>query len=217
MTLLSVVRFECSLASLDRWMYRLYMGNEIDSRMRIKLMTTTISISVNPRARDLDVTTIYPLPVLIFRVVQSRAVRLGIHVEDVLTAPRLRSGIVLHGTHAPLVLAGHRIARDFAQEPQLFAANIYPRHQRIEIRWILFAANLGLKSAAVGSVLIAVDGVAEHPEIVTKFALALALDANPKQRHRHRTQNDQDCSSNYQLDQREAALTNGNNRLPTMG
>src|SRR6267154_1486734 len=217
MTLLSVVRLECSLASLDRWMYRLYIGNEIDSRMRIKLMTTTISISVKPRAFDLNLTIICQLPVFVLRVVESRAFRFGIHVEDVLATPRLGSGIVLHGTHAPLCFSSHRINRNLAEKPELLAANVDASDESVEIRRILFAAYLGLKCAAVGRVFISVDGITQHPEVVTKFALALALDADAKQRNRQRTQNDQNRSGDDQLDQRKTALTGGKACLPTRG
>src|SRR6202158_3159560 len=49
MTLLSVARFCRSVASRARMTLWLYIGNAIDSRIRIMLMTTTISISVKPR------------------------------------------------------------------------------------------------------------------------------------------------------------------------
>ena len=51
MTLLSVSRSECSLASLARRMARLYIGSAIESSTSTKLMTTTISIAPASLAR----------------------------------------------------------------------------------------------------------------------------------------------------------------------
>src|SRR6202158_6001038 len=53
MTLLSVARFCLSVASRARITLWLYIGNAIDSRIRIMLITTTNSISVKPRLRPL--------------------------------------------------------------------------------------------------------------------------------------------------------------------
>src|SRR6266436_2046613 len=53
MTLLSVARFCLSVASRARMTLWLYIGSAIESRIRIMLITTTISISVKPRLRTL--------------------------------------------------------------------------------------------------------------------------------------------------------------------
>src|SRR6266853_3449978 len=58
MTLLSVARFCLSVASRARMTLWLYIGNAIDSRIRIMLMTTTISISVKPRVLALGLRTL---------------------------------------------------------------------------------------------------------------------------------------------------------------
>src|ERR1700688_4131595 len=58
MTLLSVARFCLSVASRARMTLWLYIGSAIDSRIRIMLITTTISISVKPRVRALGLRTL---------------------------------------------------------------------------------------------------------------------------------------------------------------
>src|SRR3981081_4209329 len=58
MTLLSVARFCRNVASRARMTLWLYIGNAIESRIRIMLITTTISISVKPRVLALGLRTL---------------------------------------------------------------------------------------------------------------------------------------------------------------
>src|SRR5271165_60456 len=113
------------------------MGKAMDSRIRIMLITTTISMSVNPRWPRLDLRSIPRfapfLPVFVLRVVESRVLRLGVHIEDVLLAPGIGIRIVLHGTHPPLRLSSHGIDGNLAEELELFALDVDSFHQGFEI------------------------------------------------------------------------------------
>src|SRR5271166_4099950 len=144
-----------------------------DSRMMMILMTTISSISVNPRWKRLFMAR--TLPRLVLRPVQSGAVRLGVNVEDALSAPGIRVRVVLHGAQAPFRLAGHRIHRNSPQKTQLLAVGIHALDQCLQIGRITLAVKLSLESAAIGRVLVPVDGVAHLPQIVAQVPLLAAL------------------------------------------
>src|SRR5258708_30210703 len=61
------------------------------------------------------------LPVLVLSPIECDALRLGVHVENVLAIPGIGSGVILHGPQSPLSSIGHRINRNVAQELQLLA------------------------------------------------------------------------------------------------
>src|ERR1051325_8004555 len=60
------------------------------------------------------------LPVTVFRTIQCRALRLGIHVEDVLATPGFRLRIILIGAHAPIRRVRHGVHGDAAEEFEFF-------------------------------------------------------------------------------------------------
>src|ERR1700746_3911640 len=61
------------------------------------------------------------LPVFIFRAVEACALRFGVDVEDVLSAPGIGIGIILHRSQAPFFTVGHGVCRDRTQETVFLA------------------------------------------------------------------------------------------------
>src|ERR1700677_519856 len=102
-----------------------------DSRMTMMLMTTISSIRVKPRCRERCL--IESSPGLVLRAIQASTFGLGVNVEDVVSAPGVRVRIILHGTHSPLILAGHGVNRDVPQEAHLLTIGIDTLDQGIEI------------------------------------------------------------------------------------
>src|SRR5581483_5980994 len=117
-------------------------------------------------------------PCIVFRAVERRALALGVYVKDVLPTPGCRIGIVLIGAQSPVGVAGHRIDRNAAQEAQLLALHIHTVDQSLHIWWISKAVDFCLKSTAIGSVFVTIDGVAHLPQITAKLDLLLALNAD---------------------------------------
>ena len=163
-------------------------------------MTIISSIKVKPRSRLL----------VRFAITRSctpcrraRALRLGEHIKNVLSAPGIRVGIVLHGTHAPFRAVGHRIFGNAAQEANFFAAHIHTFHQGFQVRRIALGAHLDLECLAIGGIFVAVDGVAQLPQIVPQLALFFPLDRHPRQRDRQPGQDDQNGGGHDQLNERE--------------
>src|SRR5579871_59280 len=147
------------------------------------MMTIIISSRVKPAVpRFLSLLTIASffsynlLPILVFRAIESNALRLGEDIENALAAPGIGFGIVLHGAHAPLRSAGHGINGNFAQKADFLALHIDAFHQSLKIRGIVLAVDLGLKATAIGRVFVAVDGIAHLPQGDTQLALLFALD-----------------------------------------
>ena len=73
----------------------------------MRLITIISSIKVKPWVRLLAESC--HLPVLVLRAVQTRTRRFGEYIENTLSTPGIGIGIVLHGSLAPFVIAGHRI------------------------------------------------------------------------------------------------------------
>src|SRR3954454_23706939 len=96
-------------------------GIAIVARMPMMAITMISSSSVNPlcrfRGRFMGRLISSPFPVR--DAVQARALRERVDVVDVLAAPGGGIPRVLIAAEAPLVLAGHRIDRDPAQELEL--------------------------------------------------------------------------------------------------
>src|SRR5208282_3803258 len=89
------------------------------------------------------------------------------------------------------------------------------RDQRVQIRWIAVAPHFDLERALISSVLIAIDRVAHHPQVLPELVLALPGNRLSCCRNRHPHQNRQDCGRHDQLDQREAALLSGQEPSPS--
>src|ERR1700729_786424 len=109
-----------STASRADFMAPIKLG--IASVARIPMIAITIisSIRVKP-ASCLRILRMAVLPVRVLGAVERRALRLRIHVENTLSAETVRCGVVLHRTHAPLGLAGHRIDWNATKKLDLLA------------------------------------------------------------------------------------------------
>src|SRR5688572_25582892 len=113
------------------------------ARMITSVMTISSSMIVKPSrrssrqcARAKAYRTL--IPIAVFRAIESRALVLGIHVVDVLSAPRRGVRFVLVGPQAPVVRAGRGIDGHAPQEFELPAGGVV-RHrdaldQRLQIR-----------------------------------------------------------------------------------
>ena len=110
----------------------------------------------------------------------------------------------MHGAHAPFLL-GHRIERDAAEEFEFLARHIDAVDQGIKIGRIALASELGDERVHVGGSFVAIDGVADHPEVVAEFPLALALDGVDGQWERGPDENHHDRGGDDEFDQGEAA------------
>ena len=106
--------------------------------------------------------------------------------------------------HSALPVIG--IDRDAAQKLHLLALHIHAGDQRLQIGRIVLAVHLGLECAFVGCVLVFVDGVAHHPQVVAQLALVLALDLKARNGHGRRGQDGKNRHGDNQLDQRQAPL-----------
>src|SRR5438445_175629 len=84
----------------------------MDSRTATIAITTISSINVKPR-RALPLRIRFPIAVLVhgFRV----------NVEDVLAAPGIGSGLILHAALSPIGIVRHRIFWDAPEEFELAA------------------------------------------------------------------------------------------------
>src|SRR5688572_27174497 len=89
------------------------------------------------------------LPVPIFGPVEAGSARLTEHVVDVLSAPPGRIGPILIGAHPPLVGSGHRIdwnaPKEFELATRRVVGHAHPFDERLQTRWIAFAAHLELR------------------------------------------------------------------------
>src|SRR5580698_1227150 len=199
------------------------LGTANVARMPMIAMTIISSISVKPASDFRSLFTnsssisrapfpvLFPnpclsLPVRVLGAIQSRGLRLGIHVEDALPAERIRCRVILHRAHAPFCFAGHGIDGNAAQKADFLALHIDSLHQRVEIRRTVLSIYFGLERAAVGRILVVVDGVAHLPQIAAKLSFAIALDLETRDRHRRRGKDRQDSDRDDQLDQGQAAL-----------
>jgi hypothetical protein len=68
---------------------------------------------------------------------------------------------------------GHGVDWNPAEKLQFLAADIHAFHQRVEIGRISSAVHLDLEHALIGRVFVAIDGVADHPQVVAQLVLAL--------------------------------------------
>src|SRR5579863_5979356 len=139
-----------------------YIGAAIDTKISRMDITTISSRRVKPALFFLAF-IVYQLPVLILGAVERCARRFGVNVENVIAIPGVRSGIVLHGAHSPLGIAGHGIDGNAAQELQFFSADVHSIDQSIQVRRIAFRANLNLEGVPVSRVFVAVNRVPHFP------------------------------------------------------
>src|SRR5271163_3285374 len=95
------------------------MGSATAINTAMTAMTIISSISVKPNRRRVE--TGWALanasPFRIGRSIARLVHALGVHIEYILTAPGLRSGIVTIASKTPVVRIGHGVLRD---APQVF-------------------------------------------------------------------------------------------------
>src|SRR5712692_10091310 len=130
--------------------------------MRMIVRTIISSMRVMPRERSRRTGG---LPVCIFGSIESRVGALAIYVENILAAPALGGGVVLHGAHAPFRSAGHGVLRDAAQKADLLvdrACHLDAVHHGLEVRRIPLGLELGRRQLSlVGGVFVLVDCLAD--------------------------------------------------------
>ena len=137
------------------------------------------------------------------RAVERYAFRLGIDIEDTLSAPRVGIRIVLHGSQAPLLALRHRVGGNGAQKTKfLVALRVHSLDQRLQIGRISSAIHLGLKSSTLARLLVVVDRVAHLPQRTAELFLPLALNRDSGQRQRHQGENRQNGRRDDQLQER---------------
>src|SRR5215472_273596 len=150
MALRSTCRSSRSTASRACRMAAWYAGTATAARIMMMAITTISSTSVKPalRLRFVGSPFKFPsstwLPVGVFRSIEGRALRLGVHVKHALPAIRVGLWIVLHGAHSPLLFAGHRVHGDTPQELHLLVLDIDAVHESLQVWRIVLAVHLCL-------------------------------------------------------------------------
>src|SRR4051812_8941724 len=138
-----VCRLFLSTDSLARIGTFLSAGMAIVARMPMMAITMISSSSVKPRCRlwalpwgKIRMGSLISSPLPIEDAVQARALRERVDVEDVLSTPGGGVRRVLVAAEPPLVLAGHRIDGDPAQELELLvhlADELHPLDQHVQL------------------------------------------------------------------------------------
>src|SRR5712692_1571857 len=152
------------------------------------------------------------LPVRILRPIQCRTRGFRVDVEHILAAPACGIGIILHCAQSPFRAPGHGVNRNLSQKANLpiaAGAELHSLHQRFQVRWIAFAADLHADLVPVGRVFVAVDGVPHFAEVLAKFRLFLSKDRVLCDGQRRRGQNQQDRTGENQLQKRHARFGGG--------
>jgi hypothetical protein len=111
------------------------------------------------------------------------AISLRIHIKDVLPTPTGGIGVVLDGAEPPFSATSHGINRDAPQEAHFAVVSCAEPNavdQSFQIREIAFAADLNANKVAVCIVLVAVDGIADLPQVAAKLGLLLPGDRKTK-------------------------------------
>src|ERR1700676_4016672 len=144
------------------------------------VMTTSNSISVNPRPRR----TLAGLPVTVRYPVQSLAMRQGIHIVHVVPRLRIRRWALVTA-QSPRIgsrhrgIGKHRIARHPPQEEHLdlfFALNVLDAgDQHLQVRREARVAQFHFDVTRVRCLLVRIDGLARYPQGLTQLGLALPL------------------------------------------
>ena len=105
--------------------------------------------------------------------------------------------------HSVLLVIG--IDRNAAQEADFLAAHVHTFHQSVEVRRIALGTHFDLECLAVGGVFVAVDGVAQLPEVMAQLALFRPHDGHPRHRYSQSGEDHQDGGGHDQFNEREPA------------
>src|SRR5947209_12422962 len=172
MTSRIVRRLVFKTASFARRGMSFIAGMAIVARMPMMAITTISSNRVKPRSADLGSCSLPftssslespdALPLGVGDAVQAHSARQRMDVVDVLPAPRGGVDGVLIATDRPLVLAGHRIDREAAQELDLLvhlADQLDALVQVLELRRIPVGPQVDGDQPRVAVALVVVDGV----------------------------------------------------------
>ena len=138
----------------------------------------------------------------------SRVPKYEHRLQEAFNLPRAETALLcvllLRGPQTPVRLPRHGIYGNAPKEAQFLAVGIHALDQGFQVGRISLAVKLNLKCAAVGRVLVAINGVSHLPEIAAQLALLAALDGHTHDRHGDRRQDHQDGHGHDELGQREA-------------
>src|SRR5918994_4252337 len=167
-------RFSRSTASFARFTLVEYVDRPIPASTMTSVTTINNSISVKPR---------WLLPVVtVTGPIERFALRLRIHIENVLPSPRFRIRCIARRAQAPVGRSGHRVVRDAAQEPKFSSGCVVRRRDtfdeclergRIALRVVVDVVRRN--EILIRSVLVLVDGSADFSKTPAQFNLAVAL------------------------------------------
>src|SRR5450631_4848353 len=170
------------------------------------VMTTSNSISVNPRPRR----TLAGLPITIRYPVQSLALRQGIHIEHIVPRLRIRRWALVTA-QSPRIgsrhsgIGKHRIARHPPQEKHLdllFALNVLDAvDQDLQVRRESRVVQFPFDVTRVRRLLVRIDGFAQYPQGLMQFGLAFTLRFEPHQRHGGAREHADDGHRDHQFDE----------------
>src|SRR5687768_8396568 len=181
-----VRRSVLSAASAARRGMSLSAGITMVARMPMIEITTISSRRVNPEPC---------LPLPIGHPIQPHTLRQRIHVVYVLTPPGRRVRVVLVAALAPLVVAGHRVDGEPAQELHLavhLSDQVDPLDQHLEVLGIAVRAQVDGDESGVAVALVLVDGVAHRAQRGAQLGLLEPLGGLLGDRERHGGEDAQD-------------------------
>src|SRR5713101_1066273 len=99
------------------------------------------------------------LPVFVLRPVQRGSLRFCVNVENVVSVPGIRSGVVLYRVQPPIGTSSHWVSWNTAQKPLFFAANINSVNECLQVWRISLRTYFGLKCSPVCRVFVAINSV----------------------------------------------------------
>jgi hypothetical protein len=149
------------------------------------------------------------LPVCVVCPVESRALRLGVHVENVLASPGRGVGVVLDCLEIPIGVAGHGIHGNAPQEADFAVSagsDLHARHQRFQVRRITFASYFHADEVAVRVILIVVDGITHFAQGPMELRFSGPDDGEANDRQRCRCEYKKKGGSDNQLEKSHTVL-----------
>src|SRR6185369_4676946 len=209
MTSRRVCRLVLRTASLARRGTSLRAGMAIVARMPMIAMTMINSSSVKPRSRSRMAHLPFSLPITVAHSVETDSLRQGVDIVNVAAAPGARIRSVVVAAQPPLVLAGHRIDGDAAQELQLLvdlAGERDPFDQGVELGRIALGADVDGDHPGVAVTLVFVDRGAHLAQVLAQLHLLEPAGGELDQRQGDRREQHEDGRHHDQLGQGVARL-----------